>query len=102
MKLMAAYSSIIFGYFFAFALLLPDNTNFNHVLVRLNTIMSMMMGEVEVGVLPMPPSNSTSPYTSLFWTKTNFSAHLVFLSFCCTVSIVVFNILTAFAIKVMV
>ena len=73
---------------------------FYHVLARLNTIMSMTMGEVNVGDLPTVSKNVSSPYRSDFYAETNFTAYFVFLSFCCTISVVVFNILTAFAIKV--
>ena len=57
MKLLIAYSGIVLGYYFAFALLLPENETFNHMLIRLNTIITMMMGELEVNILPKPPKN---------------------------------------------
>eukprot|EP00092_Neocalanus_flemingeri_P007478 GFUD01008075.1.p1 GENE.GFUD01008075.1~~GFUD01008075.1.p1 ORF type:complete len:850 (+),score=222.46 GFUD01008075.1:59-2608(+) len=101
-KLMMAYSSIIFGFTLAFALVLPDKANFNHMFIRVNTIMSMLMGEVSMDVLPTSLPNATNPYNSLFWTQWNsidYTAHIIFFTFCFTVSIVVFNILTAFAIK---
>ena len=100
---MMAYSSILFGFFFAFALVLPDQPMFNHMLIRINTIMTMMMGEVSLDVLPTSAPDGTNPYQSLFWTQwssVDFVAHIIFFTFCFTVSIVVFNILTAFAIKV--
>ena len=103
-KLMMAYSSIIFGFNFAFALVLPDKPVFNHMLIRMNTIMSMLMGEVSLDVLPTSQPNATNPYKSNFWTQwksEDFVAHIIFFMFCFTVSIVVFNILTAFAIKVL-
>ena len=102
-KLMMAYSSILIGFTLAFDLLLPDKPQFNHMFIRVNTMMSMLMGEVSLDVLPTSASNGTSPYTSLFWTQwssVDFFAHFVFFTFCFTVPIVVFNILTAFAIKV--
>ena len=102
-KLMMAYSSILFGFFFAFALVLPHEAKFNHMLIRVNTIMSMLMGEVSLDVLPSSAPNATNPYNNNFWNQwssVDFAAHIIFFTFCFTVSIVVFNILTAFAIKV--
>ena len=100
---MMAYSSIIFGFNFAFALVLPNQEVFNHMLIRVNTIMSMLMGEVSLDVLPTSDPNMTNPYKSSFWNQwksEDYFAHIIFFMFCFTVSIVVFNILTAFAIKV--
>lgn len=102
---MMAYSSIIFGFNFAFALLLPNKSEFNHMIIRMNTIMSMLMGEVDLSVFPTSQANATNPYKPNFWNQwqsTDFVAHIIFFVFCFTVSIVVFNILTAFAIKVLI
>ena len=74
------------------------------MLIRVNTIMSMLMGEVSLDVLSTSQPNATNPYQSNFWTQwssVDFVAHIIFFVFCFTVSIVVFNILTAFAIKVL-
>ena len=106
MKLFLAYASIVFGFFFAFAILLPHNDVYNHMIIRVNTIMTMMMGEVDLDVLKSEPRPNASaharhnPFEKNFWEETNFSANIIFLIFCCSVSVVVFNILTAFAIKV--
>ena len=56
MKLLIAYSGIVLGYFFAFALLLPEDKTFNHMFIRLNTIITMMMGELDVNDFPIPPA----------------------------------------------
>ena len=98
-----AYSSIIFGFNFAFALVLPNEPAFNHMIIRVNSVMAMLMGEVSLDVFPTSQPDATNPYKSNFWTQwssVDFVAHIIFLMFCFTVSIVVFNILTAFAIKV--
>ena len=63
------------------------------------------MGEVDLGVFPKSQVNATNPYKPNFWNQwqsTDFVSHIIFFVFCFTVSIVVFNILTAFAIKVLI
>ena len=100
LKLAFAYSPLIAGYFFAFAVLMPEQASMSNMVVRVNTILTMMMGEVNLDVVGVDNSTSTSPFTAEFWINTPISANLVFLMFCCSVSITVFNILTAFAIKV--
>ena len=98
-KLALAYSPLIAGYFFAFAVLLPENKSMRNMIVRMNTIITMMMGEVNLDFLD-PGNHTSSPFVKEFWIETQITANVVFLMFCCSVSIVVFNILTAFAIKV--
>ena len=102
MKLLIAYASIYFGFYFAFAIAFPDNILYNHMMLRFNTILTGMMGEVDLDSIAetdQKTGNNTSPFTSAFWTRTNHSANILFFLFCSLVSIVVFNILTAFAIK---
>ena len=67
----------------------------------MNTIFTMMMGEVNLEFIASSNNATTSPFTKEFWIETPVTANIVFLTFCCSVSIVVFNILTAFAIKVL-
>ena len=103
MKLLIAYASIYFGFYFAFAITFPDNILYNHMLLRFNTILTGMMGEVDMDSIVngnMPAENFTSPFQGKFWSETNHSANILFFLFCSLCSIVVFNILTAFAIKV--
>ena len=102
MKLLVAYSSIFLGFFFAFAIAFHGDSKFGHMIYRFNTIISMVMGEVDIEALDKQnkTSNITSPFNPEFWLQTDFSAHAMFFCFCCFVSVVVFNILTAFAIKV--
>ena len=61
----------------------------------------MMMGEVNLDYIGAAENHTTSPFKKDFWVKTEtpVSVNIVFLTFCCSVSIIVFNILTAFAIK---
>ena len=99
-KLALAYSPLIAGYFFAFAILLPGEESMTNMIVRINTILTMMMGEVNLDYIGASDNHTTSPFKKDFWIETPVSANIVFLTFCCSVSIVVFNILTAFAIKV--
>ena len=103
MKLLIAYASIYFGFYFAFAIAFPDNILYNHMMLRFNTILTGMMGEVDLDSIAetdQKTGNNTSPFTAEFWIRTNHSANILFFLFCSLVSIVVFNILTAFAIKV--
>ena len=99
-KLALAYSPLIAGYFFAFAILLPEEDSMANMIVRMNTILTMMMGEVNLDYISSGDNHTSSPFKKDFWIETPVSANIVFLTFCCSVSIVVFNILTAFAIKV--
>lgn len=98
-KLALAYSPLIAGYFFAFAVLLPGEKSMANMVIRMNTIFTMMMGEVNLDFIASSNNATTSPFTKEFWIETPVTANIVFLTFCCSVSIVVFNILTAFAIK---
>ena len=103
LKLLIAYASIYFGFYFAFAIAFPDNILYNHMMLRFNTILTGMMGEVDMDSIAnadQPAANNTSPFSLKFWTLTNHSANILFFLFCSLCSIVVFNILTAFAIKV--
>ena len=78
-----------------------DDLKFSHMIYRFNTMITMIMGEVNIDPLVNHTStNHTTPFREEFWLETDFSAHAIFFSFCCFVSVVVFNILTAFAIKV--
>ena len=70
------------------------------MIIRMNTILTMMMGEVNLDFIGAGNHTTTSPFVEEFWLETPVTANVVFLTFCCSVSIVVFNILTAFAIKV--
>ena len=102
-KLLIAYSSIIFGFYFAFSIVFSDNPSMNHMLYRFNTIITYMMGEVSMDVLAKGKENATSPYDAEFWSawrSEEYSGHLIFSVFCFTVPILILNILTAFAIKV--
>ena len=102
-KLLIAYSSIIFGFYFSFSLIFPDDTNMNHMLIRINTLITMMMGEVSMDGLAKGNNNATNPFKENFWTEwksVDYSGHILFSVFCFTVPILILNILTAFAIKV--
>ena len=99
-KLALAYSPLIAGYFFAFAVLLPGQESVSNMIIRMNTILTMMMGEVNLDFIGTGNATTTSPFVKEFWLETPVTANFIFLTFCCSVSIVVFNILTAFAIKV--
>ena len=55
-----AYLSIIMGFYFAFALVLNDQPQFKHMLIRVNTLFSMLMGEVDLDVLPTSNPNMAS------------------------------------------
>ena len=67
----------------------------------MNTIFTMMMGEVNLDFIASSTNTTSSPFVKEFWIETPVTANIVFFTFCCSVSIVVFNILTAFAIKVL-
>ena len=55
-----AYLSIIMGFYFSFALVLNDQPQFKHMLFRVNTLFSMLMGEVDLDVLPTSNPNMAS------------------------------------------
>ena len=100
-KLLLAYSSILLGFYFAFAIVFFDQDEMTNMIYRINKILSMSMGEVDPNILKNVPRNSTfNFYQREFWEEVQPSGHLIFTVFCLTVPMLILNILTAFAIKV--
>ena len=114
LKLLLAYSSIILGFYFAFAIVFYDKPSMMHMVYRVNKVLSMAMGEVDMGIFdekeeegcPKPPEDESAKNTSYnfwqyeFWEKVPLSGHLIYTTFCLTVPMLILNILTAFTIKV--
>ena len=100
-KLLLAYSSILLGFYFAFAIVFFDQDEMTNMIYRINKILSMSMGEVDPNILKNVPRNSTfNFYQREFWEEVHPGGHLIFTVFCLTVPMLILNILTAFAIKV--
>ena len=73
----------------------------NHMIYRINAVITMMMGEVDMEILKM--SNSSKFVEQIItsdWKSVDYSGHLIVSVFCLTVPILILNVLTAFAIKV--
>ena len=99
-KLLLAYSSIILGFYFAFAIVFNDKKDMINTIFRINKILSMSMGEVDPEILANPINSTKQFYEGEYWNEVHFSGHLVYTVFCLTVPMLILNILTAFAIKV--
>ena len=123
-KLIFAYMPMLLGFSLSFGLILPDNKSFGRPITRINNVVGMLLGELslldnfpndeelEDGINDTTLNNtllnntlSTNTTGDLLatglrsWKTTEFTAHLLFFFFCICASIVVFNVLTAFAIK---
>ena len=128
-KLIFAYMPMLLGFSLSFGLILPDNKSFGRPITRINNVVGMLLGELSLldnfpndeeledsindttlnntllnnTVLNNTLSTNTTGdllATGLrSWKTTEFTAHLLFFFFCICASIVVFNVLTAFAIK---
>ena len=123
-KLIFAYMPMLLGFSLSFGLILPDNKSFGRPITRINNVVGMLLGELSL--LDNFPNdeeleddiNDTTLNNTLLnntlstnttgdllatglrsWKTTEFTAHLLFFFFCICASIVVFNVLTAFAIK---
>ena len=114
-KLIFAYMPMLLGFSLSFGLILPDKRSFARPLSRINNVLGMLLGELSL--LDNFPNdeeedinvvvNSTSAGTATShqntglrsWKSTEYVAHILFFFFCICASIVVFNVLTAFAIK---
>ena len=108
-KLLLAYSSILLGFYFAFAIVFGGETGesdeekteeMKHMISRINKILSMTIGEVDTSFLKNPQNSTSNIFDYKFWTEVHISGHLVYTVFCLTVPMLILNILTAFAIKV--
>ena len=114
LKLLLAYSSIILGFYFAFAIVFYDKPEMMHMVYRVNKVLSMAMGEVDMGIFddkehegcPKPSEDEPAKNTTYnfwqyeFWEKVPLGGHLIYTTFCLTVPMLILNILTAFTIKV--
>ena len=105
LKLLLAYSSIILGFYFAFAIVFYDKPSMMHMVYRVNKVLSMAMGEVDMSIFDPDPGEPAKNTTYNFWQKefweeVPLSGHLIYTTFCLTVPMLILNILTAFTIKV--
>ena len=124
-KLIFAYMPMLLGFSLSFGLIMPDKRSFARPLSRINNVLGMLLGELslldnfpndeepnddEEGIIVVnstfvASSTSAANMTShqnkglRSWKSTEYVAHLLFFFFCICASIVVFNVLTAFAIK---
>ena len=128
-KLIFAYMPMLLGFSLSFGLILPDNKSFGRPITRINNVVGMLLGELslldnfpndeelEDSINDTTLNNTLLNNTLLnntlstnttgdllatglrSWKTTEFTAHLLFFFFCICASIVVFNVLTAFAIK---
>ena len=113
-KLLLSYMPMLLGFSLSFGLILPEKKAFGRPLSRINNVVGMLLGELSL--LDNFPNddeedNSASNSTSAAnmtshqsnglrsWKTTEYTAHILFFFFCICASIVVFNVLTAFAIK---
>ena len=107
-KLLLAYSPILIGFGTALSIAMPTNNDgspneIGFPIIAINTMVGLLMGEFELqDRFPGTFRNGTtnSPYSKEFWTDFNYTAHGIFFLFVGMVSIVVSNILIAFALKV--
>ena len=118
-KLIIAYMPMLLGFSLSFGLILPEKKSFSRTLSRINNVVGMLLGELSL--LDNFPNdeeenvsanctavanntreaNVTSDQIEVLrsWETSKYTAHLLFFFFCICASIVVFNVLTAFAIK---
>ena len=120
-QLLLAYSPILIGFGTALSIAMPTNNDgepheMGFPIIAINTMVGLLMGEFELqDRFPGAPNLTTewhhngstfrngttnSPYSKEFWTDFNYTAHGIFFLFVGMVSIVVSNILIAFALKV--
>ena len=109
LKLIFSYLPMLFGFSLAFSLALPEVEAFRDIFLRFNTVFAFLMGETGLPdnfPLQTEISNTSTNSSIPFRNKPHspsltlkYTAQILFLLFCFSVSIVVFNILTAFAIK---
>ena len=113
LKLILSYLPMLFGFSLAFSLALPQVVAFRDIFLRFNTVFAFLMGETGlpdnfpletkiINTTPNVTTNSSNPTGYKPQTPSltlQYTAQILFLLFCFSVSIVVFNILTAFAIK---
>ena len=72
-----------------------------NMVYRVNKVLSMAMGEVDMSIFEDPDENSTFNFWEReFWEEVPLSGHLIYTTFCLTVPMLILNILTAFTIKV--
>ena len=72
-----------------------------NMVYRVNKVLSMAMGEVDMSIFDDPDENSTFNFWEReFWEEVPLSGHLIYTTFCLTVPMLILNILTAFTIKV--
>ena len=105
-KLIFAYMPMLLGFSLSFGLILPDKRSFGRPLSRINNVVGMLLGELSL--LDNFPNDDQSDDEKdsiaqvkglRSWKTTEYTAHILFFFFCICASIVVFNVLTAFAIK---
>ena len=113
-KLLLSYMPMLLGFSLSFGLILPEKKAFGRPLSRINNVVGMLLGELSLldnfpnddeednsAVNSTSAANMTSHQSNGLrsWKTTEYTAHILFFFFCICASIVVFNVLTAFAIK---
>ena len=119
-KLIIAYMPMLLGFSLSFGLILPEKKSFSRTLSRINNVVGMLLGELSLldnfpndeeenvsanCVTAVANNTREANVTSdqieklRSWETSKYTAHLLFFFFCICASIVVFNVLTAFAIK---
>ena len=118
-KLIIAYMPMLLGFSLSFGLILPEKKSFSRTLSRINNVVGMLLGELSLlDNFPNDEEENVSANCTAVanntreanvtsdqieklrsWETSKYTAHLLFFFFCICASIVVFNVLTAFAIK---
>lgn len=91
-KLFMAYSCILIGFTISFCVIFPDSSSFSNPFMGFITVLTMMIGELDLGLLKNDPNGNDPPFLL------EISAQITYVLFLMFVTVVLMNLLVGIAV----